>query len=111
MIPVLNRLLTLEAASSLPDGAGGFVETWVELGRHWAEVRSGTGVAATGDLVALSAVPLKIVVRAAPEGSLARPRPDQRFREGGRVYRILAVSEGDRHGHYLTCFAREEAAS
>ena len=37
-----------------------------------------------------------------------RPRPDQRFRDGARVFRIVAVTERDRDGRYLLCFAREE---
>lgn len=111
MSVVLGRLLVLEAVSRLPDGAGGYVETWQELGRLWADVRPGTGSATAADLVALSNVPLKITVRAAPDGSAARPKPDQRFREGARLYRILAVTEGDPEAHYLTCFAREETAA
>ncbi len=55
-------------------------------------------------------MPLRIVVRAAPEGHPARPEPGQRLVEGARRYRILAVAETDAAGLYLTCFAREEAA-
>ncbi|MFT7254059.1 MAG: head-tail adaptor, partial [Paracoccaceae bacterium] len=35
--PDLSRRLTLEAAVRLPDGAGGFSETWEPLGHIWAE--------------------------------------------------------------------------
>ncbi|MCR8723627.1 head-tail adaptor protein [Frigidibacter sp. ROC022] len=107
----LTRAMVLEAASRLPDGAGGYTETWVPLGTHWVEVRSGTGKGGAADLVALAQVPLRIIVRAAPEGALSRPKPGQRFREGQRRFRILAVTEADRDGLYLTCFAREEAAA
>ena len=107
----LSRRLVLEAASRLPDGAGGYAETWVVLGEVWAEVRPGAGIDAAADMVAVAKVPLRITLRAAPEGSLARPRPEQRFRDGERVYRILAVTEADSRGHYLTCFGREEAAT
>jgi head-tail adaptor len=41
MSVVLNRRLVLEAASRLPDGAGGYAETWVVLGELWADIRSG----------------------------------------------------------------------
>jgi head-tail adaptor len=44
-------------------------------------------------------------------GSDRRPRPDQRFREGARLFRILAVAEADAQGLYLTCFAREEVVA
>lgn len=111
MTPVLDRLMVLEAPGRVADGAGGWVENWVALGQLWCAVKPGTGKADDADLVGLATVPLRIVVRAAPEGSAARPRPEQRLREGGRVYRILAVAEADAAGHYLTCFAREEVAA
>ena len=111
MTPVLNRRMVLEAALREADGAGGFVETWVELGVLWARVKPGTGSEAAAEMVALAAVPLRITVRAAPEGAGSRPQPGQRLREGGRRYRILAVADEDRDGRYLTCFAREEAAA
>lgn len=107
----LNRLLTLESGVRVPDDAGGFRLEWQALGALWAEVRAGTGAERAGEFVTLASVPYRIVVRAAPEGSDRRPQPDQRFREGGRVFRILAVTEADPALHYLICFAREEVVS
>ena len=46
--PRLNRRLTLEAAQRLDDGAGGYRETWVAFGEHWAEVTARTRVQADG---------------------------------------------------------------
>jgi len=109
--PHLNRLLTLETATRTPDGAGGFVETWNGVGGLWAEVRAGTGNERARDFVTVSSVSYKITVRAAPEGAASRPKPEQRFREGSRIFRILAVSEADAGGAYLTCFAREEVVA
>lgn len=108
-LPVLNRKLILETPQSLPDGAGGFVETWTSLGTLWAELRPGTGRERGGDFVTLSTVPFRITVRAAPPGGPSRPRPDQRFREGERLFRILAVTERDPEGRFLLCFSREES--
>ena len=108
---VLNRPMKLQSASRLPDGAGGYAETWVPLGVLWCAVRPGAGSAGGADFVATSEVPVRIVVRAMPVGSLSRPRPDQRLVEGARRFRILAVTEADAAGRYLTCFAREEAAT
>jgi head-tail adaptor len=110
-VPRLNRKLVLEKAVRLPDGAGGYALTWTPLGTLWAEVTAGTGVERAGELVTLASVPYTIVVRAAPMGAESRPGPEQRFREGGRVFRILAVAEADPEGHYLTCFAREEVVA
>lgn len=109
--PVLGRKLVLENPARVPDGAGGFVETWTALGVHWAEVRPGKGRAAEGEGVALSRVPWRITVRAARPGSPARPVAGQRFREGGRLFRILSVAEADQGGNYLTCETDEEAAA
>ncbi len=107
-LPVLNRRLVLETPQRVSDGAGGFTETWVALGEHWAEIKPGTGRETAGEFLTLSAVRYRIIVRAAPVGSDARPKADQRFREGDRLYRIAAVTEHDPRGHYLVCFAREE---
>jgi hypothetical protein len=56
-------------------------------------------------------MPLTIVVRAAPPEDGRRPRPDQRFRDGARIYRILAVREFGPEARYLTCIAEEEQSS
>lgn len=107
-MPRLNRELVLEAPVRVSDGAGGFVESWGELGRLWAEVSPRTGRERDGAGLVLARVSYRIVVRAAPMGATARPRPDQRFRDGARVFRIEAVAERDPDGRFLTCFANEE---
>ena len=109
--PVLNRQLVLEAPQRVSDGAGGFTQSWVALGSLWAEVKPGSGRERDGGVLTVSRVPYRITVRGAPEGSNARPTPEQRFREGSRVFDILAVTERDQHGHFLTCFAEEEQSA
>ncbi len=107
----LSRKLTLEEVVRQSDNAGGFVESWVAVGQLWAEMQAGTGRERSSGTVSLASVPLRVVVRAAPVGSASRPKPGQRFVEGSRIYRIEAVAEADRPGHYLQCFAREEVAT
>ncbi|WP_417277854.1 head-tail adaptor protein [Celeribacter sp.] len=107
----LNRKLVLEEAVRVSDGAGGYVETWTQLGTLWAAIQTGTGSETSEDFLTVSRVAMKIIVRGAPVGSKRRPKPDQRFVEGGRIFVILAVTETDALGHYLTCTAREEVAS
>ena len=107
-LPVLARKLVLETPVRIPDGAGGLIDTWDALGEHWAEVVAATGRDGAGESATLSLVPWRITVRGAPFGSPSRPRPEQRFREGERVFAILAVAEADARGHFLTCHAREE---
>lgn len=109
--PVLNRRLALEAAIRVPDGAGGHTLQWQVLGHLWAALKPGSGRERAGEFVTLATVPYRITVRAAPPGATSRPRADQRFRDGTRVFRILAVSEADPQGHYLTCFAHEEVVA
>lgn len=104
----LNRRLVLESTVRVADGAGGFSRSWQQVGVLWGEVVPGTGSDAAGVEVGLSKVPYRITMRGAPVGSPARPRPDQRLTDGSRVFTILAVTERDATGLYLTCFAREE---
>ncbi|MBI1217474.1 MAG: head-tail adaptor protein [Rhodobacteraceae bacterium] len=109
--PRLNRALLLEALARQPDGAGGYADSWAAVGTLWAELRPGVGRAVAVDPVAGSIAGYRITVRAAPVGAPSRPRPDQRFREGVRVFRIMAVAEADAEGRFLTCFAQEEVAA
>jgi head-tail adaptor len=109
--PQLNRALVLEGVERLSDGAGGYTETWTALGILWAAFRPGTGSDVPGEEQVLASVPYRITVRGAPAGSTSRPKAGQRFREGGRLFPILAVTEADPAGRFLTCFAREEVAT
>ncbi len=110
MKPVaLSRPLVLETSHRVPDGAGGYTEAWLALGTLWAEVVAGTGREDTGSaFVTLSRVPYRITVRGAPQGAPSRPKPAQRFRDGARLFRIVAVTEREASGLHLICFAHEE---
>lgn len=109
--PVLNRKLTLEEPVRVPDGAGGFTQSWQVLGELWAEVKPGTGRERAAGFATVSSVAFRITVRAAPDGAPSRPKPDQRFVAGLRIFRILAVTEADHGAQYLTCFAQEEVSA
>jgi SPP1 family predicted phage head-tail adaptor len=103
----LSRRLVLERREKAPDGAGGFATAWVPLGAVWAEVTARTG---REDFIAarpVSRVTYRIRVRATPPGAPSRPHPDQRFREGNRVFDIRTVFEADRQGRYLEIMAEE----
>ncbi|RUS60450.1 head-tail adaptor protein [Pseudorhodobacter sp. E13] len=109
MKPVhLSRALTLEEATPVSDGMGGFTKVWASLGTLWAEILPGTGRDTAGEEVVLSTVPYRITVRGAPQGAASRPKVGQRFRDGTRFFAILAVTERDAGGAYLVCFVREE---
>lgn len=104
----LSRSLVLEEAQRLADGSGGFRRVWVTLGTLWADVQAGTGRERAGEFVTLSSLPFRIVVRAVAQGAPSRPKADQRFRDGARLFRILAVTEDGPEGRFLVCHAREE---
>ena len=110
-VPNLNRKLVLQTPEQVADGAGGFAETWMPLGTLWAVLRAGTGREAQAAGLSISTVPYKITVRAAPPGAPSRPVPGQRFVDGIRIFRILAVSEADDDARMLTCLAREEVVA
>lgn len=107
-VPRLNHAMILETPEQVADGAGGYVEGWMPLGTLWAEIeaRSGRETRAGGTLV--SRAGFRIVVRGAPFGSPDRPRPQQRLRDGQRIFNITAVTERDPEGRYLICHAQEE---
>lgn len=107
-VPRLNRRMALEERVEVPNGSGGFLLNWQELGRHWVALETARGRDGGREALATGELTLRLVLRAAPEGDAARPRPGQRLREGGRVFAILAVVEADPDQRYLSCFAREE---
>ncbi len=105
----LNRLLTLEIPADAPDGGGGAARSWTPLGACWAAVRAVSGRERVAAGAEGSRVSHRIELRWAPPGAAARPSAAQRFREGGRVFRILAVSEADDRRDRLICWAEEGA--
>lgn len=111
-VPRLTVPLVVEAPVREPDGMGGFQLSWQEVGRIWAEMRSGAGGERIAEVGAQSVVTWRITVRAAPVGDPCRPRPEQRLRLGegatARRFRIEAVAESDPGGRWLVCVAREE---
>lgn len=104
----LNRPLVLEAPQSVPDALGGRAVSWQALGTLWAEMRPGAGREKLGAITPEGTMLYRVFTRAAAPGSPQRPRPDQRFRDGDRVFAILAVGEADPTGAWLVSVVREE---
>ena len=109
--PSLVRHLMLERETTTPDQSGGFTTTWQVMGAHWADIKASSGGETRGQGTPVSRVGYKIIVRAAPPSSDARPVAGQRFRGHGRIYAIQAVTEYDAKGRYLICTAIEETAT
>ena len=108
--PQLTRKLVLETPDQAPDGAGGYTTQWTELGTLWAEVKRASGRDKASEFASVASAQYRITVRAAPVGEPSRPRAEQRFVEGARVFLIRAVAEADVGNRYLTCFAEEEVS-
>lgn len=106
--PRLDVSLILEEALRQPDGMGGFQLSWQPVGKLWAQMRAGAGRERFAEVGAESMVTWHITLRAAPVGDPRRPRPDQRMRMGGRLFRITSVAERAPQGRYLICTAIEE---
>ncbi len=104
----LRRRLVLERQVAVPDGAGGFAASWALVGYLWAEVAPGAGRAGGAEEYPVARQPFRITVRGAAPGAASRPVAGQRFRDGTRVFAILAVTERDPEGRYLVCAAVEE---
>ena len=110
-LPRLGRLLYLDSPVRQPDGAGGFTESWLELGALWCEVLLRSGGETVQGGTSVSAVRYKITVRSAPIGHPERPFAGQRFRDGTRYFHIRAVAERDGNGAFLVCYVDEEVAA
>ena len=109
-LPRLTHAVLLETPERVTDGAGGFVQSWRVLGTLWAEINPRGGRETAQEGMRVSRVSHLVVVRGAPIGAPDRPKPEQRFRMGARVFVIRAVKERDPDGRYLICHVDEEAA-
>lgn len=109
MSAALTRRMVLEARAAVPDGAGGSVEAWTELGAHWAALSAVSARERTVGARPVAAVTHRALIRFSEFGSPERPVADQRFREGERVFGILGVSEADDRRERLICWLEEGA--
>ena len=107
MMPTLNRKIVLQERQTAVDGAGGFDVTWTDVGTLWASIDTRRGAERFVGGRIVSSVSYVFTVRGAPVDAPSRPKPDQRFVDGERIFSILAVAEDDRHGRYLTCWTEE----
>lgn len=105
--PKLSQRLTLEVPVRSSDGGGGWQVSWTALGTHWAELRPvGADERVSGGRE-VARVTHRVRVRSVPPGSARRPKPEQRFRQGERIFAIRGVAEADHRGAYLICWVEE----
>ncbi|MEM8756036.1 MAG: head-tail adaptor protein [Pseudomonadota bacterium] len=110
-MPGWTRKLVLEERARTPDGAGGVVEDWAPLGTHWAKIDATRAQERFVGGRQADRVTHIARIRAGGEGDPARPRPDQRFREGDRVFAIVGVAEADDQRRELICWLEEGTLS
>lgn len=99
----LRHRLFLEEPADTPDGAGGRVRAWAMLAAMWGEVRPRRSTERPLADALRSEVTHRITIRYR-DGV----RPDMRFTQAARVFRILAVSDPDGRRTWLHCDAVEE---
>lgn len=86
----LNRRLVLEAPVETADGAGGIARDFAAVATVWGSVVS---LSARADMFAAgraAAITHRIVIRRGPQVTVRH-----RFRDGERIYAVIAVSEND----------------
>ena len=108
--PILNTQIRLEAPVYAEDGAGGTSESWDELGTLWGAIGNARARETLENGVSVSKATFAVTVRSAPQGAPSRPTERQRFKLGDRILRIIAVTEADGFGKYLTCLVSEEVS-
>ncbi|MGB0853834.1 MAG: head-tail adaptor protein [Pikeienuella sp.] len=109
--PRLTTRVVLEERVASPDGAGGEGDHWTAVGVHFIALLARSAAEGQTGLREHGAVSYRATLRHAPHGSAARPRPDQRFREGERIFNILGVADADDRKQWLTCWLEEGAPS
>ena len=101
-IGAMRERLVLEAPQDTPDGAGGFIRTWVEIATLWAGLRP---LSAQERVIADAedhAVTHRILIRW--RGDVTT---ESRFRDGARVFEIRTVFDPDERGRFLNIDAEE----
>ena len=102
--PLLRRRARLETPTELPDGSGGAAPGWLLVAEHWVALVPVSGREAYEGARETPSVTHRIVLRC-PRA--LRPRADQRFVIGARVFVLRAVFDRDGRGRFLTCLAEE----
>ena len=99
----LRLPMTLEAMTAVPDGAGGFAETWTALAALHAALEPVAAERRFGADQALATVTHMVTLRSRPGVASG-----MRFSTAGRVFSIETVHDPDETGRFLVCRVREE---
>jgi len=97
--------MALEAATLVPDGSGGHVETWNETATLFARIEPVSAASRFGADRRLETVTHRVTLR--HRTGIAS---GMRLSRLGRTFRILTVHDPDETGRYLVCRVEEEGA-
>ncbi len=98
----LDHRLVLEQPVETADGAGGVTRSFAAVATLWAAVLP---VTARGNVAAANlgaSVTHRIVIRSGPDVTTRH-----RFREGTRIFRIVALRDQDGSGRFVEIAAEE----
>lgn len=99
----LRLPMTLEALTALPDGAGGYTESWTPLATLYAALRPVAAARRLGADQALATVTHSVALRARPDVASG-----MRLTAASRVFSIETVHDPDETGRFLVCGVKEE---
>ncbi len=95
--------VALEQVSAVPDGAGGYGESWTEVATVFAHVEPVGASVRIAAAQALEEVSHRFTLRHRADAAAG-----MRFRRGARTFRIVTAHDPDETGRYLVCLVREE---
>lgn len=99
----LRHRIVLESVTRVSDGGGGAVVTWLPVAELWASITPTTGTEAVVADQLAGRVSHEIVVRHRSD-----ILPAMRFRQGTRIFEILAALDVEERRRQLRCLCREE---
>ena len=98
----LRTELSLQAATAVSDGLGGFDEEWSEVATVFGRIEPISADSPFGADQTLETVTHRIILRHRQD-----VRSGMRFCRADRTFEIVTVYDPDETGRYLVCRARE----
>lgn len=100
----LNKRITLQYQTKVPDGMGSFTVTWTDAATVWAAIWPMTGSEAVQSMQSDMVITTRIRIR-----YRSVLRPDWRISYGGRYFNIVSIINPSERNEWLDIMAREAA--
>ena len=98
----LNKRITLQYATKVPDGMGSFTVTWADAATVWAAIWPMTGSEAVQSMQSDMVITTRIRIR-----YRSVLRPDWRISYGGRYFNIASIINPSERNEWLDLMCRE----